>query len=74
MSGPLADCCSDAAAWIAAARLQVLPYFLFYRGRQGKLEEFSASIKKVAALRCVSVVCPPPHLDRAAALSTAATP
>jgi hypothetical protein len=31
----------------AAALVQVLPYFMFYRGAQGKLEEFSASSKRI---------------------------
>ena len=36
-----------------ACLLQVLPYFLFYRGKAGKLQEFSASLKRIQLLKWV---------------------
>lgn len=41
MSNRLASCCLN------PFQLQVLPYFMFYRGAEGKLEEFSASSKRI---------------------------
>lgn len=34
-------------AVVKALGVKVLPYFMFYRGAQGKLEEFSASSKRI---------------------------
>ena len=33
------------------ANLQVLPFFQFYRGTQGKVAEFSASVSKIQRIR-----------------------
>ncbi len=36
--------------------LQVLPYFQFYRGTQGKVAEFSASVSKIQRIRYTAVL------------------
>ena len=33
----------------------MLPYFLFYRGKAGKLQEFSASLKRIQLLKWVQL-------------------
>lgn len=52
---------ADVLCWSAAAQcmldLQVLPFFMFYRGADGLLTSFSASVSKVQRLRSACAVC-----------------
>lgn len=36
---------------VKALGVKVLPYFMFYRGAAGKLEEFSASSKRIGLIQ-----------------------
>lgn len=41
----------DNKTLVKALGVKVLPYFLFYRGKAGKLQEFSASLKRIQLLK-----------------------
>lgn len=40
--------------WSWLLRVQVLPYFHFYRGAEGRVAAFSASVSKIQRIRCAS--------------------